>query len=364
MSPTLSFIIKETRHITRDRRTMLILFGMPVVMMLLFGFAIRTDLRNVNLAVVTSSMDNRTQQIIDRLNASEYFTVTHCVGTPEEARRLIVARKVDMTVAFTPGFANHRYDATAGIQLITDYADPNTGEMQNVYAQQIISVALASPAAVKTVPPVNSRLLYNPQMKSAYNFIPGIMGMLLILICAMMTSVSIVREKERGTMEVLLASPVRPIVIIIAKAIPYMLLSIGILISILVISKYVLAVPLTGSLWALFGLSLLYILLALALGLLISIIADTQLAALLLSGMVLLLPNLMLSGMIYPIESMPAILQYLSAIVPARWYISAVRKLMIMGVGFEFIRQELFILLSMAVVIMTVALAKFKIRLQ
>lgn len=194
MSPTLSFIIKETRHITRDRRTMLILFGMPVVMMLLFGFAIRTDLRNVNLAVVTSSMDNRTQQIIDRLNASEYFTVTHCVGTPEEARRLIVARKADMTVAFTPGFANHRYDATAGIQLITDYADPNTGEMQNVYVQQIISVALASPAAVKTVPPVNSRLLYNPQMKSAYNFVPGIMGMLLILICAMMTSVSIVRE--------------------------------------------------------------------------------------------------------------------------------------------------------------------------
>ena len=364
MSPTLSFIIKETRHITRDRRTMLILFGMPVVMMLLFGFAIRTDLRNVNLAVVTSSMDNRTQQIIDRLNASEYFTVTHCVGTPEEAHGLIVARKADMAVAFTPDFANHRYDATAGIQLITDYTDPNTGEMQNVYAQQIISVALASPAAVKTVPPVNSRLLYNPQMKSAYNFVPGIMGMLLILICAMMTSVSIVREKERGTMEVLLASPVRPIVIIIAKAIPYMLLSIGILISILVISKYVLAVPLTGSLWALFGLSLLYILLALALGLLISIVADTQLAALLLSGMVLLLPNLMLSGMIYPIESMPAILQYLSAIVPARWYISAVRKLMIMGVGFEFIRQELFILLSMAAVIMTVALAKFKIRLQ
>ena len=259
MSPTLSFIIKETRHITRDRRTMLILFGMPVVMMLLFGFAIRTDLQNVNLAVVTSSMDNRTQQIIDRLNASEYFTVTHCVGTPEEAHGLIVARKADMAVAFTPGFANHRYDATAGIQLITDYTDPNTGEMQNVYVQQIISVALASPAAVKTVPPVNSRLLYNPQMKSAYNFVPGIMGMLLILICAMMTSVSIVREKERGTMEVLLASPVRPIVIIIAKAIPYMLLSIGILISILVISKYVLAVPLTGSLWALFGLSLLYI---------------------------------------------------------------------------------------------------------
>ena len=156
----------------------------------------------------------------------------------------------------------------------------------------------------------------------------------------------------------------RTIVCIIAKGIPYMLFSIGLLISMLDISEYDLSVCLTGSLWALFSLSLLYILLALALGLLISIIADTQLAALLLSGMVLLLPNLMLSGMIYPIESMPAILQYLSAIVPARWYISAVRKLMIMGVGFEFIRQELFVLLSMAAVIMTVALAKFKIRLQ
>lgn len=364
MQPAFSFILKEVRHITRDRRTMLILFGMPVVMMLLFGFAIRTDLRNVKLAVVTSSMDHRTQQIIDRLNASEYFTVTHHVTTPKEARRLIVARQTDMAVVFTPDFANHRYDTTAGIQLITDYTDPNTAEMQNSYAQQIISDALAPPTTTRSVPPVNIRLLYNPQMKSAYNFVPGIMGLLLMIICAMMTSVSIVREKERGTMEVLLASPVRPLVIIIAKAIPYLILSVFILICILLLSKFVLAVPLAGSLFTLMGLSLLYILLALALGLLISIIAETQLAALLISGMVFLLPNLMLSGMIYPIESMPEILQYLSAIVPARWYISAVRKLMIMGVDFAFIRQELFILFAMTMVIMTIALTKFKIRLQ
>ena len=326
MQPAFSFILKEVRHITRDRRTMLILFGMPVVMMLLFGFAIRTDLRNVKLAVVTSSMDHRTQQIIDRLNASEYFTVTH--------------------------------------HVIADYTDPNTAEMQNSYAQQIISDALAPPTTTRSVPSVNIRLLYNPQMKSAYNFVPGIMGLLLMIICAMMTSVSIVREKERGTMEVLLASPVRPLVIIIAKAIPYLILSVFILICILLLAKFVLAVPLAGSLFTLMGLSLLYILLALALGLLISIIAETQLAALLISGMVFLLPNLMLSGMIYPIESMPEILQYLSAIVPARWYISAVRKLMIMGVDFAFIRQELFILFAMTMVIMTIALTKFKIRLQ
>lgn len=364
MQPAFSFILKEVRHITRDRRTMLILFGMPVVMMLLFGFAIRTDLRNVKLAVVTSSMDHRTQQIIDRLNASEYFTVTHHVTTPKEARRLIVARRADMAVVFTPDFANHRYDAAAGIQLIADYTDPNTAEMQNSYAQQIISDALAPPTTTRSVPPVNIRLLYNPQMKSAYNFVPGIMGLLLMIICAMMTSVSIVREKERGTMEVLLASPVRPLVIIIAKAIPYLILSVFILICILLLAKFVLAVPLAGSLFTLMGLSLLYILLALALGLLISIIAETQLAALLISGMVFLLPNLMLSGMIYPIESMPEILQYLSAIVPARWYISAVRKLMIMGVDFAFICRELFILFAMTMVIMTIALTKFKIRLQ
>ena len=210
----------------------------------------------------------------------------------------------------------------------------------------------------------NSKLLYNPQMKSAYNFVPAIMGMLLMLICAMMTSISIVREKERGTMEVLLVSPVRPLMIIVAKAVPYLVLAFTILVVILLMARFVLGVPLVGSLAWIIVVSIIYILLALSLGLLISNIANSQLMALLLSAMVLLMPIVMLSGMLFPIESMPTILQWVSAIVPPRYYIEAMRKLMIMGVGIGEVLHEVAILSLMTLVLLAVSLAKFKTRLQ
>ncbi len=355
MKQFISFIKKETKHILRDHRTMLILFGMPVVMMVLFGFAISTDVKNVNLIVVTSEMDNQTQKILDRINASEYFTIKYCVKTTDEAQQLMRENKANMAIVFNSKFADRLYDGSAKVQLITDNTDPNMAELENAYIQQIIT---------NVKPPTVTRLLYNPQMKSSYNFVPGIMGMLLMIICAMMTSVSIVKEKERGTMEVILVSPVRPIIIIIAKAVPYMILSLIILICILLISKYILLVPIAGSITAIFGVSLLYILLALSLGLFISVIAETQVAALLISGMILLIPSIMLSGMIYPIESMPHILQYLADIVPARWYIAAIRKLMIMGVGIDMIYKELAVLTVMTVILLTIALRKFKTRLE
>ena len=201
-------------------------------------------------------------------------------------------------------------------------------------------------------------------MKSAYNFVPAIMGMLLMLICAMMTSISIVREKEKGTMEVLLVSPVRPLMIIVAKAVPYLILAFIILVSILLMARYVLAVPLAGSIVWIFIVSCIYILLALSLGLLISNIATNQLMALLLSAMVLLMPIVMLSGMLFPIESMPRILQWVSAIIPPRYYIQAMRKLMIMGVGIGDIIHEVIILSAMTIVLLAIALAKFKTRLE
>ncbi len=208
------------------------------------------------------------------------------------------------------------------------------------------------------------RLLYNPQMKSAYNFVPAIMGMLLMLICAMMTSISIVREKEKGTMEVLLVSPVRPLMVIIAKAVPYLVLAFGILITILLMARYVLDVPLQGSLSWILAVSTLYIMLALSLGLLISNVAQTQLVALLLSAMVLLMPVVMLSGMIFPVESMPAVLQWIAAVVPPRYYIEAMRKLMIMGVGIDEVMKEVSILALMTIVFLTIALKKFNVRLE
>lgn len=358
-----SFVIKETKHIMRDRRTMLILFGMPVVMMLVFGFAITTDIKDVKVAIVTSSMDSRTQQVVHSLDASGNFIVTHTVGTTKEAKQLLSDNKVNMAIAFSPDFGNNRYSGQAGVQFIADYTDPNIAEQQVSYAQQIVMDELTREMHGESRPAVSTQLLYNPQMKSAYNFVPGTMGMLMMLICAMMTSVSIVREKERGTMEVLLVSPVKPLYIMIAKAVPYFVLSILILISILLISKFILAVPIAGNVALIFAVSLLYILLSLALGLLISVVANTQVVALLMSGMLLMMPSTMLSGMIYPIESMPAILRYFSAIIPARWYVSAMKKLMIMGVDVQMVYKELAVLTAMAVVLLAVALKKFKIRL-
>ena len=351
MKQFISFVIKETRHILRDKRTMLILFGMPVVMMLIFGFAITTDVKNVRTVVVTSQMDLQTQRAVERLSQSEYFTITQTVNTPKDAELLIRNQKADMAIVFAPDFASkHR-----GIQIIVDGADPNMAQQWTNYATNVIT---NMPGGV-----VNAKLLYNPQMRSAYNFVPAILGMLLMLVCAMMTSISIVREKERGTMELLLVSPVRPLMIMIAKVVPYLVLAFAILTTILLMARYVLDVPLAGSIVWIYVISTIYIILALSLGLLISTIATTQLMALLLSAMVLLMPIVMLSGMIFPVESMPEVLQWIAALVPPRYYIQAMRKLMIMGVDISNIVREIYILSAMALSLLIVALAKFKKRL-
>ena len=349
MKQFIAFVIKEAKHILRDKRTMLILFGMPVVMMLLFGFAISTDVKNVRTVVVTSQMSPRIQQAVERLAHSEYFIITQTVNTPQQAEQLMRSRQVDMALVF---------DKDQGLQFMVDGSDPNMAQQWTTYAQQ--TLASENPQ----LSTLNSQLLYNPQMRSAYNFVPAIMGMLLILICAMMTSISIVREKEKGTMEVLLVSPVRPLMVIVAKAVPYLVLAFGILITILFMSRYVLGVPIAGSLLSILAVSTLYILLALSLGLLISNVAQTQLVALLMSAMVLLMPVVMLSGMIFPVESMPQVLQWLAALVPPRYYIEAMRKLMIMGVGLDAVAHEVAVMAGMTVVLLTVALLKFKQRLE
>ena len=348
MKQLISFVIKEAKHILRDKRTMLILFGMPVVMMLIFGFAITNDVKNVRTVVVTSQMDHATQSAIDHLAASEYFTLTATVPTPKNAELMIRSQKADLAIVFSK-------DHT--IQFIVDGSDPNMAQQWTAYAQQTIAVANSTLSAL------HSQLLYNPRMKSAYNFVPAIMGMLLLLICAMMTSVSIVREKERGTMEVLLVSPVRPLMIIVAKVIPYLLLALVILAVILLMSATVLDVPLQGGLGWILVVSLIYILLALSLGLLISNIAQTQFVALLVSAMVLLLPTVMLSGMLFPVESMPTVLQWISAVIPPRYYIQAMRKLMIMGVGISEVWHEVVVLIGMTALLLVVSLKKFKTRL-
>ena len=367
MKQFLSFVRKEFFHIFRDRRTMLILLGMPIVQIILFGFAITTEVKNVRVAVLDPSNDVITRNIIDRMDASEYFTITSRLHSPAEIEQAFKWGDVDMALVFSERFSDNIYTGEARVQIISDATDPNTATMQAGYATNILAKAgqemLPPGVQAPTIVP-QIKLLYNPQMKSAYNFVPGVMGLILMLICAMMTSISIVREKETGTMEVLLVSPVKPLLIILAKAVPYFVLSFVNLITILLLSVFVLHVPVAGSLFWFVFVSLLFIFVSLALGLLISTVTRTQVAAMLVSGLMLMMPTMLLSGMIFPVESMPAILQGISAVLPARWYIQAVRKIMIEGVDISLVLTEVSVLAVMAVVLITISFKKFKDRME
>ena len=367
MKQFIAFVKKEFYHIFRDRRTMLILLGMPVVQIILFGFAISTEVKNVRLAVLDPSNDVVTRKIIDRLDASEYFTVTTRFHSPQEMETAFRKNKIDMAIVFGERFADGLYTGDARVQLIVDATDPNMSTSQSNYAASIVSSAgqemLPPNVSVSRLTP-DVKLLYNPQMKSAYNFVPGVMGLILMLICAMMTSISIVREKETGTMEVLLVSPVRPLWMIIAKMVPYFVLSCVNLVTILLLSVYVLHVPVAGSLFSLALLSWIFIVVSLLLGLLVSTIARTQVEAMLFSGMVLMMPTVLLSGMIFPIENMPLPLQLISNVIPARWYIVGIKKIMIEGLGISYAQREMGILMLMAVVLLLISLKKFNKRLE
>jgi ABC-2 type transport system permease protein len=341
---------------------------MPVVQIILFGFAISTEVKNVRLAVYDPSNDVSTQSITNRFAANEYFTLSEILPSMSGAEKLFTENKADIVMVFGERFNENLYrTGQISIQLIVDGTDPNTATVISGYANNIIASYQQELIAEGSIPYQiipEIKLLYNPQMKSAYNFVPGVMGLILMLICAMMTSISIVREKEQGTMELLLVSPMKPLFIIFAKAIPYLTLSAVNLTTILLLSVYLLKVPVSGSIFWLIFISLIFIFVALSLGLLISSLVRTQVAAMLASGMVLMMPTMILSGMIFPIENMPDLLQWISTVLPARWYISAIKKVMIEGLDIRYALEELCILIVMATVLITLSLKKFKYRLE
>lgn len=347
----ITFINKEIFHIIRDPRTMLIALLIPIVQMLLFGFAISMEVNDVEVMVAAPKMTPAIETKVAQISHNPYITFKGYIPT-EDIDRTIAANKTLAVVVFS-----RDYDKTGETQVVVDASNTVTAQTSAGYLTQILNGTTGNSAPGITI-------LYNPQLKSGYNFVPGIMGLIFMLICAMLTSVSIVREKETGTMEILLVTPIRPVMIVIAKMIPYFILSCIDLAAILLISKYALGLPLSGSLVALVVTSLVYIILALALGLFVSTIVDTQMAALLVSGMVFIIPVIMLSGMMFPIENMPLPLQWISNIVPARWYIPAMRKIMVEGLGFSYIYKELIILTLMASALITISVKRFKIRLQ
>lgn len=372
----ISFVGKEFNHILRDTRTLMVLLVMPVVMIVLFGFALSTELKNVKVGVYTPSSDVFAQKLISRIDASEYFTVVLDASEKEELDAAFLNNNIEVAIIFQENFYYQlSHEGGANVQILLDGTNMNIAQMAQFYLRNIIARSqtdLAEEVIMNNVdpswvPPIeikpSTTMLYNPQMKSSFNFVPGVMGMILTLVCSMMTSVSIVREKDRGTMEVLLVSPVKPFLVIIAKTIPYFVISAVNLATTILLAIYLLQVPVSGSMLWVVMISLLYIMVSLSLGILVSTLVSTQEEAILISAMVFLLPTLLLSGMLFPIESMPVALQYFSNVIPARWYIDAMKALMIQGVSVKYCLDIVLILFGFLIAITSFSVYKYKDRL-
>lgn len=379
MKQFIIFVRKEFRHIFRDKRTMLILLVMPIIMIILFGFAITTEVKDSRVVILDHSKDEVTTRIQEHIRNNKYFTIVADVHSEKEIQQMFLENNADLAVIFSHNFSDEMiHSGKASIQLLADGSEPNQASVRTGYMQQILTGYLQdyilqershdqmAQTSVYSVPnfqiiPV-TKMLYNPQSRSEYNFVPGVIGLILLLICAMMTSIAIVKEKEMGTMEILLASPLPPIVIVVAKLVPYFVISCTNLATILLLSIFALDIPIAGSVVGFIAISLLYILVSLLLGLFISNCVNSQLAAMLLS-LLLIVPTVYLSGLAFPIESMPEALQNASLFIPTRWYVEVARKLMIQGVEMKYVMHETAVLALMATVLLIVSWKMFKVRL-
>lgn len=362
-----AFLIKEFRHILRDRRSLIILFGLPIVQIILFGFALSNEVKESKLAVWDQARDERSRELITEMEASQYFQVKYFIQSAEEVDRLFRRNLARLVLVIPAGLASKlEHQRTVQLQLLADASDTNTATTVVNYAQGIIRDfqqrlwgRVTLPYEIKT----EVRLMYNPQLKSAYAFVPGLIAMIVMLLSAMMTSVAIVREKENGNMEVLLVSPVRPTLLILTKALPYLLLSFINVVIILIISHVLLGVPLRGNIFFFLLESMVYILTSLSLGLMISTVTNSQLVAMFISMVGLMLPTLILSGFVFPVENMPRLLQLFSNLVPARWFYLIAQSVLIKGLGWHLVWKETLVLLGMALFFLIISIRRFNLRL-
>ncbi len=367
MKQFLVFVKKEFHHVFRDKKTLLVLFGLPIVQIILFGFALTTEVKKSQIVIVDYSKDMATTQLIHKIEASDYFEVQKTVMSHEDIEKAFKEGKIKLAVIFPANFnADLLHINKAQMQIIADASDPNTAVTLTNYLTIIVGDYQSSLMKNSNIPyriQPEIRMLYNPELKGAHNFVPGVMALVLMLICVMMTSISIVREKELGTMEILLVSPFKPVYVILAKAVPYLILSWMNITSILLLSVFVLELPIQGSLLLLVAESTLFILTSLSLGLLVSVGSKSQQEAMTTSLMGMLLPTMLLTGFMFPIENMPLALQFISNAVPSRWYYIIVKNIMLKGLGFSSIWKETLILFGMMVLFLAITFKKFKIRL-
>ncbi|MEP6927458.1 MAG: ABC transporter permease [Ginsengibacter sp.] len=367
MKQFITFVKKEFAHVLRDRKTLLILFGLPVVQIMIFGFALTNEVKNTKIIIVDYSKDIASQQITAKIEASRYFEIENSVMSPQDINNAFKQGKIKLAVVFPQNF-NHDlfHQNKAVIQIISDASDPNLANTLTNYLSSIITDYQTELNDNQLMPYriiPETRMLYNPQLKGVHNFVPGVMALVLMLVCVMMTAISIVKEKETGTMEILLVSPFKPILVIISKAVPYLILSLVNVTSILLLSVFVLDLPINGSVFLLFAESTLFIITCLSLGLLISVKTQSQQIAMLISLMGMMLPTILFSGFMFPIENMPWPLQIISNAIPSKWFYIIVKSIMIKGLGLSAIWKETAILLGITIFLIAVSIKNFKIRL-
>jgi ABC-2 type transport system permease protein len=369
MKRFLGFVKKEFLHIFRDYRTLFILFGIPVAEILIFGYAVSTDIKNAGIAVLDLSNDEITQKLTDKIVSSGFFEKTETLLNYNEIDKVFKKGKTKAVIIYEEGFSRKLTgQGTASLNIIVDGSEPNvatlvtnyTTAIVNTFVTDILNPASGNPLRIQ--PEV--KMYYNPNLKSHYMFVPGVITLILILICALMTSVTITREKEFGTMEVLLASPLKPIHIILGKVMPYFILSFINVLLILGLSWLVFGLPVKGSIILLLVECMLYILMSLSLGILISTISKSMQQAIFISLIGLMLPTILLSGFIFPIENMPKIYDYVSMIMPPRYFIVIIKSIMIKGTGLLYIWKETLVLISMTALFIGLSVKKFKIRLE
>lgn len=367
MKQFLVFVKKEFAHVLRDKKTLLILFGMPVMQILIFGFALTNEVKNAKIIVVDYANDMASKQIVSKIEASRYFEIERQVINHKQIEAEFKKGKIKMAIVFPVNFNESLLHLNmAQIQIISDASDPNTANTLSNYVSAIIQQYQVESHTIASIPYriiPEVRMLYNPQLKGAHNFVPGVMALVLMLICVMMTAISIVKEKETGTMEILLVSPFKPLFVIFAKAVPYLILSLINVTSILFLSVFVLDLPVNGSVLLLFAESTLFIITCLTLGIFISVKTASQQVAMLISLMGMLLPTILFSGFMFPIENMPYPLQIISNVVPSKWFYIIVKSIMIKGLGFSSLWKETLILFAITLVLLAVSLKSFKIRL-
>lgn len=367
MSRFSAFVKKEFRHILRDRRTLLILFGMPVVQVLLFGFVLSNEIKDAGIVILDQARDENSLSLTNALVSSGYFKLVGNIQTPAELEPAFRSGKVKLAVVFPGDFSRTlQHEGHSTLQLIGDASDPNTAATLIQYATAIVNnyqQRLGAGGGLPLFINTETRMQYNPEQKAVFNFVPGVMTLILMLVAAMMTSITIAKEKELGTMEVLLVSPLRPLQILLGKTAPYLVLSCINAMLIILMGVFVFGMPLKGSPVLLALQSILYMFVSLSLGIFISTRASNQMTAMFMSALGLLMPTMLLSGFIFPRESMPIPLQIIGYLFPATWFIPIVKGIMIKGTGIESFWQNTVVLLGMAVGFMLLGLKNFKIRL-